>query len=290
MIETYNYKLIKSGNHLEIYDYKTKDILRGFKKKIRRKNITENDKQKIADFTGEPRIDIDLFNYQELKEKEEKARKAKTKFSLSRTRTNIRRTINANNHLTTFLTLTFAENITELKQANYVFNQFIKRMKYQDKNFEYIAVPEFQKRGAVHYHLLCNLELPKFKDKPERFIYERNFSKTYWKQGFITVKPVNHVDNMGAYFCKYLGKDMFDERAFGKKKFFRSQSLSKPIELIGYLAFQFFQKVSQGLKLVFEKTFKSEWTGEIDYKAYVLSQEKISPQILTNIEELKTQC
>ena len=288
MIEKYNYKLIKSGNHLEIYDYKTKDILRGFKKKVRKKNMTERDKQKIADFTGEPRTDIDLFNYQELQEKEEQARKAKTKFSLSRTRTNIRRTINANNHLNTFLTLTFAQNITELKQANYVFNQFIKRMKYQDKNFEYIAVPEFQKRGAVHYHLLCNLSLPKFRDKSERFIYEQNFAKEHWKQGFITVKPVEKIDNMGAYFCKYLGKDMFDARAFGKKKFFKSQSLSKPIELIGYLAWQFFQRVSQGLKLVFEKTFKSDWTGEVDYKTYQLNEDEISPYVLTNIKALKT--
>jgi len=40
--------------------------------------------------------------------------KAKTKFSISRTRTNIRRLTNANPQLNKFLTLTFAESTTKL--------------------------------------------------------------------------------------------------------------------------------------------------------------------------------
>lgn len=286
MVESYSFKLIKAGNHLEIYDYKTKSILRGFKKTIFRK-ITKIKKPTINQFLGKPQNSINLFEYQELKQKAENERKEKTKFSLSRTRTNIRRIINSNDHLKTFLTLTFSENITELKEANYLFNQFIKRMKYKFKDFEYLAVPEFQKRGAVHYHLLCNLGITEFKTKSELFAFEKEFGKTCWKNGFVKFKAVKDIDNMGAYFCKYLGKDMFDKRAFGKKKFFRSQSLAKPFELIGCFAWRLFQQLKQALKLVFEKNFSSEWAGEVEYKAYLLDQAKISPLILTNIKELK---
>jgi hypothetical protein len=36
---------------------------------------------------------------------------------------------------------------------------------------------------------------------------------------------------------------MFDERTFGKKKFFRSQTLSEAIEILGYLAKLFARKI-----------------------------------------------
>ena len=52
------------------------------------------------------------------------------------------------------LTLTFKENLTDIDDAWKVFKYFNKLMKfrYRDK-WAYVAVPEFQKRGAVHFHL-----------------------------------------------------------------------------------------------------------------------------------------
>ncbi len=78
---------------------------------------------------------------------------------------------------------------------------------------------------------------------------------------------------MGAYFCKYLGKDMFDIRMFGKKKFFCSQKLNKPIEMIGYEAFTFYNRHINKLEPIFKKQFHSEYAGTIDYSAYTLSED-----------------
>ena len=70
---------------------------------------------------------------------------------------------------------------------------------------------------------------------------------------------------------KYLGKELFPGRMFGKKKFFRSQFLSSPIEILGYYAEKFIERFLLLPTPVFEKTFKSDWVGEVDYKAYSLN-------------------
>ena len=239
MAHTYNLKVVVSGKQVEVFKYK-KQIWRDFKK-----NENNNTAQK------EPK-QLNAFEQLEIKQQ-------KAIFSLNRTKTEIRRLTNANPQLNKFMTLTFAKNITSLKEANYIFNQFVKRILYKYPNFEYLAVPEFQKRGAVHYHLLCRL--------PFMEISELEY---IWGQGFIKINKIDEINNIGAYVCKYLSKDMFDDRTFGKKKFFHSQTLRKAIELIGYYAIRFLEKFLNTVKPVFEKIFESEWTGEIEYKAYSL--------------------
>ena len=249
MAYPYNFKVVVSGKHVEVYKYK-KQVWREFE------SNKEDKPQK------EPK-QLNAFEQMEIM-------KQKQQYSINRTRTEIRRLINSNPQLTKFMTLTFAKSTTDLKEANYIFNQFIKRMNYKYPDFKYLAIPEFQKDidhfgkikpngGSVHYHLLC--EMP--------FIHYREITEI-WGQGNIDIRTLNNVDNIGAYVCKYLSKDMFDERTFGKKKFFRSQSLSEPIELLGYWAMKFVEKVCFSLAPVFEKTFESEWVGEVEYQAYTL--------------------
>jgi hypothetical protein len=241
MAQSYNCKVVVSGKQVEVYHYK-KPVWRDFKKT--QPSVKETPHK-------EPK-QLNIFEQIEVK-------KQKAKFSLNRTRTEIRRLINANPQLTKFMTLTFADNITDLKTANYAFNKFVLRMSYKYPGFQYLAVPEFQKRGAVHYHVLCNLPFVHYSE-----------IRALWGQGNIDIRKVDNVTNLGAYVCKYLSKDMFDERTFGKKKFFRSQSLSEAIEILGWLATKFIEKFLSLLTPIFEKTFESEWTGEVHYKAYTL--------------------
>ena len=276
MTETYDFKIIKSGKEIEVYDYKDKEILRGYKRKERKKKQNK-------EFKGQ-------LNFNEYKEELKRLEeweisfKAKTKFSISRTRTNIRRLTNANPQLNKFLTLTFAKSTTELLKANYLFNQAMKRIIRQKDYFEYVAVVEFQKDidyhgrkkekgGSVHYHLLCNIKMPKTNNLKELFDWEKWFALRYWKYGFIKIKDVKQITNMGAYFCKYLGKDMFDKRMFGKKKFFCSQKLNKPVEMTGYEATSFYDHYISGLTPIFVKTFFSEYAGTIDYSAFTLPED-----------------
>jgi hypothetical protein len=255
MAYSYDLKVVVSGKQVEVYKYK-RNIWKEYKSK--KENIKEPKQS-------------DMFVQANNK-------KLRAKSSINRTRTEIRRLINSNFELNKFLTLTFAENITDLKTANNIFNKFIKRLAYQYPDLKYVAVFEFQKRGAVHYHLLCNLPYVDSKELASIWNYR-------WHVGFIKIKRTNDVNNLGAYMSKYLGKEI-DERTFRKKKFFRSQNLKEPIELVLYKASKFIEKYLSNSVPTYEKIFNSEWTGEIKYSAYTL--DSYPDELISEIDRIKT--
>jgi hypothetical protein len=160
--------------------------------------------------------------------------------SLSRTRQKVVRTINANCHTWSnweglivkpqFLTYTFADNITSLDEANPLFTNYIKRLNYHEFEskksvVKYIAVPEFQERGAVHYHVVFfNL-----RSINQRHEFLTGDVASYWEHGFIRVKKIAEVPNVGIYMTKYMTKDATDRRLVGRKKYFATRGLHKPI-------------------------------------------------------------
>jgi hypothetical protein len=113
-----------------------------------------------------------------------------------------------------FLTLTFRENITELKKANKLFRHFIKRLNRKcKKTIRYVAVPEFQKRGAVHYHLLI-FNLP--------YIKAEVIEQQIWKNGIINLRACYRTKGLFYYLTKYMVKSFSDPRCKGEKRYFYS--------------------------------------------------------------------
>ena len=101
-------------------------------------------------------------------------------------------------------TLTYAENMTDPKQLYKDFQQFNQRFQYYCKQHnygkpEYIVMMEPQGRGAWHAHLLYiwkNMKAP--------YISNDDFRKL-WGHGFVRIKKLDNVDNVGAYLTAYLG-------------------------------------------------------------------------------------
>lgn len=200
---------------------------------------------------------------------------------MSRAKTNVRRLINANiEEYSKFLTLTFKENIKDLKAANYEFNKFIKRLNYNlDKKIEYLVVVEFQDgkeyidkktgkkkkglgRGAIHYHVML-FNMP--------FVH---WSKLVplWKNGSVKINAIDKktCDNVGAYVSKYMRKNIVqkegDDRLVGEKMWFRSRGLNEPFEIKeieGYNA----NYAPEG-NLIYESSFENEHIGKVDYQQY----------------------
>jgi len=166
------------------------------------------------------------------KNKPDRIAKARTKFSISRARKQIRRIVNSNPSMDKFLTLTFADNVTDLKTANYEFKKFKQRLERTvNRKVKYICVPEFQKRGAVHYHLM--LDLP--------FVpWQKLLNK--WGFGRIKIEVIRNKNITGSYIAKYVSSDdkkkacKFDDlRYYGKKIYFYSRGiLTKPLEVLGH--------------------------------------------------------
>lgn len=85
-----------------------------------------------------------------------------------RSKLNCQRLIKSNeNDFKTFITLTFADHITSINDSNKLFQNWCKIIKKiihrlniknnTNNDFKYVCVPEFQKKGRVHYHLLTNI-------------------------------------------------------------------------------------------------------------------------------------
>ena len=80
-------------------------------------------------------------------------------------------------------------------------------MKYNYDSFKYLAVVEFQKRGAIHYHMLSDFG----------YIEQKELEKI-WGNGFVWIRDLltgnngKPVDNVGAYLVKYMNKNIIDKR------------------------------------------------------------------------------
>lgn len=236
-------KVIISGSVVEIYEYE-KSVYKGF--------VSNGGRDKMANEEGK-----------------EKNRKD----TLRRARQDVRRTVNANvwaygDHCQPkFLTLTFSDNITDLDIANYKFKKFIKRLNYlvfgmKIANLRYTAVPEFQKRGAVHYHVvLYNLPYTK-----------ADVIEEVWGNGFIKINKIDDVDNVGAYVCKYMVKDLDDDRLKGRKCYFNSRGLFKPVVIEDEKKVENIKNSLPGEKRTVLTVYENDYTGVTIYKQYNLNR------------------
>jgi len=132
-----------------------------------------------------------------------------------------------------FLTLTFRDPVTDITIANRYFSEFFQNYNYRlfkkkDKILQYIAVPEFQKNGRVHFHVLIfNLPFNKRNHK---------IAEEVWKHGMINMKVMQarSSKNLSSYLTKYMLKNSNDLKMYNKRKYFCSLNVLKPIELNSY--------------------------------------------------------
>lgn len=148
--------------------------------------------------------------------------------NIRRSKSQMTRIVKANeNDFKTFITLTYAENVTDISKANKNFDNWRRSIKRIKNDFKYVCVPEFQKRGAIHYHLLTNLDI----QENRNLIIPQKGKKTqydvkYWNQGFTSVFSVEDINIVG-YMSKYMTKDI-DNRLWGKRRYLYSQNLKSP--------------------------------------------------------------
>lgn len=141
----------------------------------------------------------------EIKEYEHIDNRSQNIQGLRRTMTRIRNLINANAddvHNLRWITLTYAENMTDNERLYHDYEKFWKRFCYfcRKQGFEkpeYISVVEPQGRGAWHIHALFIW--------PHKAPYIKNTKLAeIWTHGFVSIKQPTECDNLGAYFSAYL--------------------------------------------------------------------------------------
>lgn len=127
--------------------------------------------------------------------------RADAKQTLHRTFRAIRALVNTNCsdiEKVRWITLTYAENMQNRERLYNDFKAFWKRFKRRWGHAEYIVVAEPQERGAWHMHLLAIF--------PEKAPFISNDElRDCWRNGFVNVRAIKDVDNVGAYLSAYLG-------------------------------------------------------------------------------------
>lgn len=174
--------------------------------------------------------------------------------SLKQSFQRLRRVINANSdkpELTRWLTLTYAENMQNLDQLYLDFKNFNKRFRYYLKSFgltyEYIAVPEPQKRGAWHLHVIVI-----FSEKPP-YIDNNEVIAKLWSHGFTKFQTVTDIDNLGAYLSAYLTNlETDDTEEQTEKKYIKGGRLKL------YPQGMNIYRTSRGIKKPIEKRLTNE--------------------------------
>lgn len=178
-----------------------------------------------------------------------------------------------------FLTLTFDPKRLEEEQMRSIdfvdkeFKKFIQRLNYRlDTKIKYIAVRELHKSGRFHLHMLCSLPID-FTSEDEIRYWEVIFGQEIWKHGFVDIKPIDHVDNVGAYLIKYMTKNVSVELFQGRKLYLPSKGLVRPKEYKGLEAVNIIRELGlENKSEVFQSSYESEYLGKIVYREYNLNR------------------
>jgi len=266
LLLTYRKKVIVSGDVVELFTYPY-DVRRGY-------NLPQN----IADLQR-------AYGENELT-------KDRSEYSTLRAQQRMRNLVNCNfGPGDKMLTLTFASKVMQyLDDTNPIFHAFIRKLKaycaemrdarprgapvFSWRNFDklkYLAVVEWQNDidhnkkskqygGNVHYHIILNIP----------FIDQKKLMEL-WGAGFVFVKRISDKRNVGAYFAKHGTKhDVMEEKKLkGRKKFFSSKGLMKPVEL--YEEQEIYEYLDRhSLLKEFEKDVKSGDDLVVNYKQFKL--------------------
>lgn len=236
-------KVVQSGNSLEVYEY-------------------ENETSK----------NLRLF------------RKRKVVYGDRKTRTfrpdNIRRKVKSfgrivRSNLTgidrpALLTLTMYE-VVGIKRAYSLLSVFFQRLRVDyGGDIKYVAVPEFQKRGAVHFHvILWGISEKQINEERNCRYFQRN-----WQYGYCDCVLTDGSIKLVGYLTKYMQKSMYDKRLCGEKGYSTSRNVLRPLSF-AFKSILAYTKVVWDLDLdiaipLTEKYFEVKWLGKGRYRLFNL--------------------
>lgn len=218
-------KIVKYGDVIELYSYE-KEIKRN-------KGIDALKAQRLSQGKrNSSSASISNVKKNRLKERRKQAllkgHYERSKRSINRSRLAFFRLCHHNNvHSQSihFLTLTFAYDI-EIGEAYRHTQEFLKRVakNHAQLPIRYISVPEFTKKGRVHFHVLV-YDLPSDEAKKERVT--RNYQRQF-RQGFLDLRHANYNSKgIAGYMAKYMGKALGDAKLGTRRGFTSSRNIIK---------------------------------------------------------------
>lgn len=241
----YDIKIVNCGDYSQVYIYDNKKL----RKKAEKSPELELKKYKVESMLESTNKTTDL-----------KLEPIIETRNIIRSKLECQRIAKANiNEWQTFITLTFGKNIQDVKFANKRFKYFIDKVRRVKPDLKYLCITEFQKRGAIHYHLLTNINI-----KDSSLIYSQEDNPKFkhikfWNEGFDSIEVMKgDVKKIIGYISKYMTKDI-DNRLFSHRRYFYSQNLQQPkasfVDLSKELDKDFYKKIIQDKDLIYQNEY-----------------------------------
>lgn len=255
----YNLKIIKCGNRIEIYKYNNISV--------RARGTEEEFYRFIEPGFKEEQIKIDDIEVKKDTKLENRIN------NLNRTRNKIIRLIKCNDDMNTFITLTFAKE-KDYKESKNCLKGLFDRLRKDYQGLKYLWVLEYgDKNNRLHYHLLANIEIPiilsssKERKSKEHKKLEKEFSKKYWRYGFVDIRALSQEGNtnIALYVSTYIVKSLSNKDLEGYRVFgYSNKTLNKPI-IETYLdkrALEEILKEFEGYKVSYSNNYSIGYTKD----------------------------
>lgn len=251
-------KIIIYGNNLDLYEYE--------------KEIIRLDRRKQYGEEYDHVADLGTDGENPLPERDGKTALGRRPDNAWRASLAFRRTVACN--LGGFakpllVTLTYRDNFTDLKGAYKHLSTFIQSLRRQyGKTFKYICVPEFQVRGAVHFHTLF-WRLPS-----SLFLQERKTRKIagLWGRGYVFMKETDGDEKISFYLAKYMSKAFIDSRLKNQKSYVASRNIERPIiQSSNSPMWPIIEDYGFTEPAVVDKTYSTEYLGKGRYRLFKIS-------------------
>lgn len=197
-------RIVQSGDTIELYEYQKNYV------HPRKRDYTKNTRRASS------HCDSDTFV------------RPRTHRSLKRAKERLIRLVSANldtKETTAFLTLTL-ERERPVEVAYSYLSLYWKRLTKKYNGIRYIGVPEWQKRGVLHFHFLV-WGLPREITDNKRERGTRNLQRQ-WHRGLCDVRIARYISpRLGGYLAKYLQKSFYDPRLRNRRAYTCSRNVRK---------------------------------------------------------------
>lgn len=270
--KTYNLKLVDCEEYVQVYFYKNK--------KVKSKDINDTDLKL--------KKNIIISSFEKTSSNDKSDTNIDTK-NITRSKLICERLAKANmKDWQSFITLTFDKNVVSVEEANKRLRHYINKVHRVKEDFKYLCITEFQKRGAVHYHLLSNIPIDSKlipKNKPLKLWNKETksykileyYNLPYWIDGFSSAEPLNtDCKKVIGYIAKYMTKDI-DNRLFNRHRYFYSRNLIKPtdnfIDTDNEKELNFYIKKIQDKELIYQNKYINPYdNSEVSFLEFYKSQ------------------
>lgn len=241
-------RILQAGNQLEIYSY-TKDYV-----PPRKRDYGRNKRRKRENAKGSAVVSF---------RRARSVQRAKKGF-FSIVATNLQGT-----ETVTFCTLTCYESLP-LRVGYEALKLFFRKIKKKGGNesIRYIAVPEWQKRGSLHFHVLI-WGIDEGIIKKER--NTRNFQRC-WGRGYADLRIArNNNLAIAGYMAKYLVKGLTDSRLSNNRAYSCSHNIKRPTKAgSNQLTYYMDMIVPVEKVLASSVVYETMWLGQCTKEVYTL--------------------